>query len=99
MDDPNPFRTGTCLHQTYTGRFKILIAEYITPEMQESVIDEMITHGFSEEADLLDDPFYFTVFVFLHEIAHAKNVTWLEKECAIWAFEQLLNIDNLNTVV
>ena len=89
IDEPNPFRTGTCLRQTETGRFKILFAEEITPEMQQSVIDAMIIHGFKDEVELLDDPFIFTVHLLLHEIAHAMNLTWLEDQCDIWAFKEL----------
>lgn len=96
IDEPNPFSTGTCLRQTETGRFKILLAENITPEMQASVIDEIISHGFSDEAELLDDPYIFIVFVFLHEIAHAKNLTWLDIEIDLWAFEQLKTIGIFN---
>jgi hypothetical protein len=81
------------------GRFKILIAETISPEMQESVIDEMIALGFSKEAELLEEPFNYTAFVFLHDLAHAKNLTWLEKECAKWALEQLKSGNTFNETV
>ena len=94
VDEANPFRTGTCLHQSKIGKFKILLAEEITPEMQEAVFDELIERGFSEETELLDDPFIFLVHLLLHEIAQAKNQTWLEKECDIWAFKELSNIED-----
>ena len=92
IDEPNPFRTGTCLRQTETGRFKILIAEAITPDMQELVVEEMIINGFADEVELLDEPFIFTSYLFLHEMARVKNPTWIERECDIWAFKELINI-------
>jgi hypothetical protein len=77
VDEPNPFRTGTCLRQTEIGRFRILLAEEITPDMQEAVVDALINRGFAEEVESLDDPFHFIVHLLLREIAHVKNQTWL----------------------
>ena len=92
IEENNPFRTGKCLMNRETKEYKILLAQEITPEMQNSVISLMELRGYGTEIEALKSPSNFLLHLLLHEIAHAKDSNWSEKECDYWAFEQLNEI-------
>jgi len=89
IEENNPFRTGKCLRNRESGKYIILLAEEITGDMQSSVISAMEFRGYGPEVEALENPFLFLVHLLLHEVAHAKNDKWSEKECDAWAFEEL----------
>ncbi len=92
IEENNPFRTGKCLRNRETGNFKILIAKVITSEMQNSVIGAMKFKGYGVEVEAIETPVLFLAHLLLHEVAHAKNENWSEKECDYWAFRELEKI-------
>lgn len=92
IEENNPFRSGKCLRNRETGKYKILLAEEITADMQNSAISAMKFHGYGSEVEVLENPFSFLVHLLLHEVAHARNDKWSEKECDSWAFVELEKI-------
>ncbi len=92
IKENNPFRTGKCLKNRETGKYKILLAKEITPEMQSSVICAMECRSYCEEINALKNPSVFLTHLLLHEIAHARNENWSEQECDSWAFKELEKI-------
>ncbi len=92
IEEHNPFRTGKCLRNRETGNYKILLAEEITGEMQNSVISAMEVWGYDSEIEVLYNDRKFLLHLLLHEVAHAKNDQWSENECDSWAFAELENI-------
>lgn len=89
VEEDNFWRVGKCLRNRNSGKYRILLAAEITPEMQNSVRAAMEYRGFGNEVSLLSAPDKFVEHLLLHEIAHAKNNNWDETECDSWAFEQL----------
>ncbi len=89
IEENNPFRTGKCLRNRDTGEYIILLASEITKDMQNSVISAMKIRGYGSEVEVLENSFSFLAHLLLHEVAHARNDKWSEKECDIWAFEEL----------
>lgn len=89
VEEDNFCRVGKCLRNGNTGKYRILIAAEITPEMQNSVLAAMEYRGFGNEVSLLSAPDKFVEHLLLHEIAHAKNNNWDQSECDSWAFRQL----------
>ena len=92
IEENNPFRTGKCLRNRETGKYLILLAAEITPDMCNSVISVMKLRGYGEEVEVLYSAFPFLAHLLLHEVAHAKNENWSERECDSWAFEELNKI-------
>lgn len=89
VEENNFWRVGKCLRNKGNGKYRILLAAEITPEMQSSVLAAMEYRGFGSEVSLLAAPNKFLEHLLLHEIAHAKNNNWEESECDRWAFTQL----------
>ncbi|MEW5974567.1 MAG: hypothetical protein AB1898_02055 [Acidobacteriota bacterium] len=89
VEEDNYWRVGKCLRNKDSGKYRILLAAEITPEMQSSVLSAMEYRGFASELPLLAAPDKFLEHLLLHEIAHAKNNTWDESECDRWAFARL----------
>ena len=92
IEEDNPFRAGKCLRNCETGKYKILLAEEITPEMQNSIIGAMSLRDYSLKIEILENPKAFLIHLLLHELAHARNEEWSENECDRWAFEELEKI-------
>ncbi|WP_273266425.1 hypothetical protein, partial [Flexistipes sinusarabici] len=88
----NPFRIGKCLRNQESGKYLILLAAKITPDMFNSVISAIESRGYETEVEVLNNPFRFLAHLLLHEVAHTKNENWSEQECDNWAFEELNNI-------
>ena len=89
IEENNLWRVGKCLRNKENGKYRILLAADITPEMQSSVLAAMEYRGFGSEMSLLAAPDKFLEHLLLHEIAHAKNNSWEESECDRWALAQL----------
>jgi hypothetical protein len=92
IEEDNPFRTGKCLRDSETGKYLILLAQTITPEMQNSVIGVLELNGFSLHTEVLYKPLAFLMHLLLHEVAHAIDEKWSEEECDSWAFKELKKI-------
>ena len=89
IEENNFWRVGKCLRNRKSGKYKILLAAEITPEMQSSVLAAMEYRGFENEVAFLKAADKFLEHLLLHEIAHAKNDNWNEHECDSWAFNEL----------
>ncbi len=93
IEEDNPFRTGKCLRNSETDEYLILLAQKITPDMQNSVIGALDLKGFSSDTEVLYNPLAFLMHLLLHEVAHAIGDKWSEEECDIWAFKELEKIE------
>ncbi|MET0028324.1 MAG: hypothetical protein ABW101_11870 [Candidatus Thiodiazotropha sp.] len=93
IEEDNPFRTGKCLRNSETGEYLILLAQKITPDMQNSVIGALEFRGFSSDTEVLYKPLAFLMHLLLHEVAHAIGDMWSEEECDSWAFKELKKIE------
>ncbi|HMK56481.1 MAG TPA: hypothetical protein VK448_07590 [Dissulfurispiraceae bacterium] len=89
IEENNSWRVGKCLRNRTNGKYRILLAAEITPEIKNSVLAAMEYRGFGNEVSSLEASEKFLEHLLLHEIAHAKHETWEEKDCDKWAFNEL----------
>jgi hypothetical protein len=87
--EDHPFRAGKIVRSTDTGRFTILLASPVTPDMADSVLSAIKWRGFEKEVSALYQPAIFLKHLLLHEIAHGLDSSRSESECDRWAFDQL----------
>lgn len=98
IEENNLWRVGKCLRNSESGKYRILLAAEITPEMQNSVLGAMEYRGFGYEVSSLRAADKFLEHLLLHEIAHAKNNNWEERECDSWAFNELKSIRSAGSI-
>ena len=89
VTEDSPWRAGKIVRSNENGRYLILLAEQITPEMASSAISALEFRGFVADAGVLSDPQAFVRHLVLHEIAHGLDGTRSEAACDAWAFQQL----------
>jgi hypothetical protein len=87
----SPFKCGAALRNRETGRFVVLLAEEITPDMHASrmAVLRMRPSLNDDRRKQLEVPQGFVRHLLLHEVAHALDSTRNEEQCDDWAFQQL----------
>jgi len=87
IHENNPFRIAKILKNNETQQFLILISNYITDDMIDSVKSRMFEMEVQTKA--LKTKFDFLKHTILHELCHALNENFSEEECDKWAFQQM----------
>src|SRR5207245_7145494 len=87
--EDDPFRAAMAATRRPDGIPTIVLLAYITADIQGSVIGVLLSRGFGDEADRLQDPAAFLEHLVLHEIAHLVLKDPSESDCDQWAFERL----------
>lgn len=85
-DEQNPWRIAHCEQK---GKGPIIILKLIPRDCVISIKDTLGSYGLEDKVQFMKDDWSFVEHTVLHEVCHVLHKDKTERECDIWAFNEM----------